>query len=190
VVDVIIDPETACAKDLAERRRATQRRYRERNRERIREQSRPYTRAYRLANLEAVKAKKRAKYAADGEADRRYAREHYARNAKASKIKHEAWLAANPRKRAEYETRRRAKRAAAEGDHTVADILAIGETQGWKCHWCGKSVRKRYHVDHITPLSKGGGNGPRNLCITCQPCNQRKHAKDPIEWARQLGKLL
>jgi 5-methylcytosine-specific restriction endonuclease McrA len=190
MVDNIIDQQSAHAKDLAERRRATTQRYREKNREQIRAQSRPYTKAYRLANLEAVKAKKRAKYAADGEYDRRYAREWYARNAEASKVKHEAWLAANPGKRVEYETRRRAKKAGADGDHTIDDVLAIGEAQGWKCHWCSKSVRKRYHVDHIIPLSKGGGNGPRNLCITCQPCNQSKHAKDPIDWARQLGRLL
>jgi hypothetical protein len=116
MVDNIIDQQSAHAKDLAERRRATTQRYREKNREQIRAQSRPYTKAYRLANLEAVKAKKRAKYAADGEYDRRYAREWYARNAEAAKAKHEAWLAANPGKRVEYETRRRARKAGAGGD--------------------------------------------------------------------------
>ena len=203
----LANPEAAKAKALKwrtanlERAIAASREYKKKNVERLKdyaaayrlahaEDALRYAKGYRLANLDVVKAKKKARYVADGEAARQYSREWYARNAEAAKATHAAWFAANPRKRAEYETRRRARKAGADGDHTIDDVLAIGEAQGWKCHWCSKSVRKRYHVDHIIPLSKGGGNGPRNLCITCQPCNQSKHAKDPIDWARQLGRLL
>lgn len=151
---------------------------------------RAHAAAYRAANLATIKAKKLAKYAADGDADRAYSRAWYAANEKAAKAAHKAWLQANPGKRREYETRRRALKAKVDGDHTTADVLRIGEAQKWRCHWCGQPTRKRYHVDHIIPLSKGGGNGPSNLAITCVGCNQSKWASDPIVFARRLGLLL
>lgn len=46
------------------------------------------------------------------------------------------------------------------------------------------------HVDHIKALRRGGTNDRRNLQMLCQPCNNRKHAKDPIDYAQSLGLLL
>jgi 5-methylcytosine-specific restriction endonuclease McrA len=151
---------------------------------------RTHAAVYRAANLAMIKAKKLAKYAADGEADRAYSRAWYAANAETFKAKHRAWMKANPGKSREYETRRRALKVNAEGDHTTADVIRIGGAQGWKCHWCGKPTRQKYHVDHIIPLSKGGGNGPGNLAIACVGCNQSKWASDPIVFARRLGLLV
>lgn len=70
------------------------------------------------------------------------------------------------------------------------------ELRDWKaahpkvCHWCGKSCARSFTVDHIEPLSRGGKHEARNLCIACRPCNSRKQAKDPIEFAQSIGKLL
>ena len=60
-----------------------------------------------------------------------------------------------------------------------------------KCAYCRVSLKSRvYHIDHITALSRGGTNLRSNLQLLCQPCNQSKHAKDPIVFAQQLGMLL
>jgi 5-methylcytosine-specific restriction endonuclease McrA len=62
--------------------------------------------------------------------------------------------------------------------------------QKYKCAYCAKKLGTAYDVDHIVPLSKGGSNWPANLQLTCGTCNNRKHAKDALAFARELGKLL
>lgn len=85
---------------------------------------------------------------------------------------------------------RRCRLRGVSGSHTIFDICEIIERQKYKCVYCGKSVKKSYHVDHIQPISKGGGNGKDNLQICCPTCNLRKHAKDPIDFAQELGLLI
>lgn len=84
----------------------------------------------------------------------------------------------------------RANRHKAEGRHTAADITALLDKQGGRCAFCVKKLSTGYHVDHVQPLAKGGSNWPSNLQILCQPCNNRKAAKDPIVFAQEHGRLL
>lgn len=58
------------------------------------------------------------------------------------------------------------------------------------CYWCNVKLKKDYHLDHYLPLSKGGKHVIENIVITCPTCNLRKNAKDPLEFANQLGRLL
>ncbi len=39
-----------------------------------------------------------------------------------------------------------------------------------------------FHIDHILPASRGGGDAPSNLALACAPCNISKGAKTPEEW--------
>lgn len=50
------------------------------------------------------------------------------------------------------------------------DVLAIGH-----CLLCGSP--EELSVDHVRPLSKGGGNGRANLQCLCLPCNIKKSNK-------------
>lgn len=85
-------------------------------------------------------------------------------------------------------TARRARRAGATGTHSVSDIVRLWYHQRGSCYWCGGDCGSHpyemttYHVDHITPLSRGGTNWPRNLAITCPSCNLSKSDKYPIEF--------
>ncbi len=90
---------------------------------------------------------------------------------------------------AAYGAQRRARKIAG-GSYTAADVAEIGKLQRWKCHWCFVPVKSRYHVDHIIPLALGGSNAKGNICISCAPCNLKKHAKHPIAWAQENGRLL
>jgi hypothetical protein len=44
-------------------------------------------------------------------------------------------------------------------------------------------LHKRYHVDHVMPLSKDGLHDKDNIQLLCPKCNLSKAAKDPYEWA-------
>lgn len=85
---------------------------------------------------------------------------------------------------------RRARQRAAEGRHTAADVQRIFAGQRGKCAHCRTGIKAGYHVDHIKSLSRGGSNWPRNLQLLCAPCNLRKHAHDPLDFAQREGRLL
>lgn len=57
------------------------------------------------------------------------------------------------------------------------------------CYWCSKKCAINFHLDHYTPLSKGGPHQVNNLVIACSACNLKKNAKDPYEFANQIGRL-
>jgi len=85
---------------------------------------------------------------------------------------------------------KKAMRKGAEGRYTKDDVNQILKMQRNKCAYCQKDLDDGYHVDHITPLCRGGSNWPRNLQMLCEPCNLSKHASDPIDFARRIGKLI
>lgn len=100
------------------------------------------------------------------------------------------WRLANPEKCKEIRIRRRARRQMASGSFTANDLKWIFSAQKGKCAYCRAKFGKKYHIDHIVALSKGGSNDKTNIQLTCKTCNLRKHAKDPIDFARECGKLI
>jgi 5-methylcytosine-specific restriction endonuclease McrA len=95
-----------------------------------------------------------------------------------------------PSRESSYAQNRRALKRAANGKHNSEDIQRIYTAQKGKCACCETKVGNEYHVDHIQPLSKGGSNWPSNLQVLCPICNQKKSARDPIEFMQSLGMLL
>ena len=52
------------------------------------------------------------------------------------------------------------------------------------CGYCGKKLhRDTMTVDHIVPVSRGGGNSLENLMPSCRECNEAK-AADNLEMLR------
>lgn len=100
------------------------------------------------------------------------------------------WRRKNPEKRSaimkSYSARRRAN--CADGDSTAA-IYEWEKAAVKVCYWCGKKCAKDYHVDHYEPLARGGRHVITNLVIACPPCNRKKNAKDPFDFAASLGRL-
>lgn len=101
-----------------------------------------------------------------------------------------AWSLANPDVVRNHNVNRRAKLKSAEGTHTEKDINSMYLLQKGKCIVCAVSLGKKYDIDHIIPLSKGGSNDVGNLQLLCQHCNRSKHAKDPIAFMQSRGFLL
>jgi 5-methylcytosine-specific restriction endonuclease McrA len=112
-----------------------------------------------------------------------------AANKDKDKATQKAWRKANgPRLRA-LKSKRRAMELQAEGFYTSEDVARIYKLQHGKCAYCRVSLANGYHDDHITALVNGGTNWPSNIQLLCQPCNNKKHVKDPIEFAQGLGLL-
>lgn len=102
------------------------------------------------------------------------------------------WCAKNPEKVRARNLKAKAKRRYGTiGKFTKEDIEKILMAQRHKCAYCHANLKKiGYHLDHIIPLAKGGTNWPNNIQACCEDCNWEKNAKDPIDFAREMGKLI
>lgn len=102
----------------------------------------------------------------------------------------EEWKRANPEARTAHAQARRARAIGSGGRYTAQDVRDIFRRQRGSCAYCRSRLVAGYHIDHITPISRGGGNDRRNIQILCAPCNLSKGASDPIDFARRIGRLL
>lgn len=105
-----------------------------------------------------------------------YAKDHLARN----RLKYRA-----------YNSKRRSRLKAAEGNHTNTDIEELFISQEAVCPGCmGDLNELTFHVDHKQPISKGGSNWPDNLQLLCPECNLRKSDTDYEVWLSQVTNRL
>lgn len=171
-------------------------------------------------NRDVYLKRMRARYWGNRERDLAYAHRYYSDNKDALREKSKKWRNENPEKarlsranswkkhrnkrlvvnkkwRMENQDRvraiksnRRARKNGNGGEYTGADVAAIIKYQRNRCAYCRVKLGKKYHIDHIIPLARGGSNDRRNLQVLCAPCNLSKHARDPIDHARSLGMLL
>lgn len=64
----------------------------------------------------------------------------------------------------------------------------VFKRDGFTCQYCGKAAPDVIlHVDHIAPVSKGGGNDILNLITSCADCNGGKGAR-PLDDQAMLAK--
>jgi 5-methylcytosine-specific restriction endonuclease McrA len=150
------------------------------------ERARANNREYERNNRDKVNAKRRRLYARDPKAGvaktMRWARNNPEKRLATFRQFHKN----NPDKNREYHHRRRALILASAENHSAADIQRQYEGQRGRCWWCGNPVGSTYHVDHIIPLSRGGDNSARNICIACPSCNLSKQDRLPSEWGDRL----
>lgn len=105
--------------------------------------------------------------------------------------RHAAWRKANPEKfSALIKVSGYRRRAAKAAGATAKETLAWANAQKKRCYWCNARCPDDYHIDHYVPLSRGGLHEIENLVIACPDCNRRKSAKDPLDFAQEVGRLL
>ena len=132
--------------------------------------------AYRAANPHKTKEQNARRRAANPERARAESR---------------AWFAANKHKRAAYEQNQRARKRGLGGNLSPDIRATLMKAQRGRCACCKVDLAKwAVHLDHIMPLALGGEHRDENMQLLCQPCNQSKHAKHPVDFMQELGFLL
>ena len=104
------------------------------------------------------------------------------------------WKRANPEKVREYGLMnthvRRARIKGNGGSFTLKEINKLYIEQDNNCYYCGKpffnnTLVKDCHIDHKTPISRGGSNGIENIVLSCSSCNQHKSNKTEEEFKKE-----
>lgn len=80
-----------------------------------------------------------------------------------------------------HDRKRRARKYGLTEHHTTEDVETLYREQFGKCYYCGESMYD-YHLEHKTPLSRGGTDTKENLAISCPDCNWRKNDRTEEEF--------
>lgn len=102
------------------------------------------------------------------------------------------WEKNNQEKVKFYDAQKRHKRrkeiANSSNKLTLSEWQIIKKSQNNKCYYCKKICKLT--MDHVIPLSKGGHHTKNNIVGACRLCNGRKTNKDPLVWAKEIGRLI
>lgn len=143
------------------------------------------------SSSESKKEYDRKRYQEKKEEIKKSARERHAENPDYGRENAKRWAAKNKGKVSAIKKNYKAKRRAKESSGVSgAELNKWISEQKKVCYWCEKACSENYHIDHYQPLSKGGKHELYNLVVACETCNVRKNAKDPYQFAQEVGRLL
>ena len=83
---------------------------------------------------------------------------------------------------------RRARKKENGGTVTSLEIKELKVKSKNTCFYCKRTGK--LSIDHGVPLKLGGRNEISNMVIACINCNSQKQAKDPLVYAKEIGRLL
>ncbi len=142
--------------------------------------------AWRTENKEKKKAMDAKHYLENRKAIRKQANAYTATHGEENRARAAKWYKENPeRGKANAKVanhKRRARIAEVGGTLTKADIRDLYASQGARCYYCSINIEEGYEIEHMTPISRGGTNGPENICLACTPCNRTKHCQTAEEF--------
>ena len=139
-----------------------------------------------LRNKEREKATQAAAYQRNKEVRKANAREQYWTNHEHCLKRKRAYNKSHrAQQNARQRVRRNIKRAAMTGDTRLLQLVYLFVKQApvlW-CEYCNHPVPvDKRHVDHRTPLIRGGPHSVSNLAVSCAVCNMSKHTQTAEEF--------
>jgi 5-methylcytosine-specific restriction endonuclease McrA len=147
--------------------------------------------AWKAANSEKLRAQQAQWWIDNAHMKPVYGRTYRQRHPEKVAAKHRRWKEENPEQSRAIRRNRRARLLNAPGVHTSEDIGKILKLQKNRCAYCRASFDETpYQVDHVLAISRGGSNDATNIQLLCRPCNSSKWCKDPIDFARSIGRLI
>ena len=147
------------------------------------EQRRAYGRDWMKRNPERARGAMRRWRARHPDVHAARTRARYARDPKRFQERIDASPNRRAVRRAMYH-RRRARVMGAGPSFTASEWIALVETHGGRCAYCG--VSSPLHADHRLPLERGGTNDIANILPACARCNLRKHLMTEEEFRARL----
>lgn len=104
------------------------------------------------------------------------------------------WQDANPEKTRENRrrscARRRAQKQGVDTTPVTRQHLSLlFEAQSGCCRYCHTPLGPDKHLDHRTPLSRGGPHAPHNVCWSCPACNLHKHTRTEQEFSLDKARI-
>jgi len=157
--------------------------YSENNKEKLRAAKKQYY----LNNKDEICASHKQYRDSHKETARAHSAKYRSENKAKCAFNNKKWKTANPLAVRTHNMNRRARKRQAEGSYFSRDILSMLQEQQCRCIYCQKDITDEYHIDHITPLSRGGSNFIYNIQLLCPPCNTSKGAKDPEQYECEIG---
>ncbi|CAN5301371.1 hypothetical protein BH23VER1_BH23VER1_31220 [soil metagenome] len=81
-------------------------------------------------------------------------------------------------------SRLRQERVAASGGDGYSDseVREIRRRLSDRCAYCDEALQGGGHLDHMTPVARGGKDETINITLCCESCNLAKHAKTVEEY--------
>ena len=74
---------------------------------------------------------------------------------------------------------------------TPNDVLNCLKRSDFRCYYCSEPINsKLWHLEHITPLSKGGLNNSLNIASSCKTCNLMKGSLQINEFISKCYKII
>ena len=150
-------------------------------------------RAWQQANLEKCREIQRAWRQTNPEKHRENSRRHRQRNLSAERLRNRLYAKAHPEKVRAKERKRRALKESQIGlwdtDQFIENQLWLYQNGG--CYYCGTDLShpsltpRNFHLDHCTPLSRGGPHCASNVVLACVPCNLKKGDKTEEEFREE-----
>lgn len=159
--------------------------YYQNNREKILERNNKYYQNNKKEILEQVKEYYQANKEKIAEYKKQYSQKNKEKIREHNRQYYNTYYQLNKEKYIINDQKRRARKAQLPNTLTTEEYENTLEYFNHSCAYCGCELNKdNHHMEHVVPVSKGGGTTQKNIIPSCASCNSSKHTKTLADFYR------